>query len=145
MPRRDIDRLQGEIEELFSDLWQVPRFLGLRHGFRPSVDCFLTRNPDELTVVAELAGIDPDSVEVAVDEQSLRISGQRQRPRVEGQVYQQMEIEYGPFERVLKLAEPVDVAKATASYDRGLLTVTLPIAARPAPQERVAIAINRSS
>jgi hypothetical protein len=33
MPRRDIDRLQGEIEELFADLWQVPRFAGLRHGF----------------------------------------------------------------------------------------------------------------
>jgi HSP20 family protein len=145
MPRRDIDRLQGEIEELFSDLWQVPRFLGLRHGFRPSVDCFLTQDPHELTVVVELAGVDPDSVEVAVDERSLRVSGRRERPRVDGQVYQQMEIEYGPFERVLKLAEDVDMTKASASFDRGLLTVTLPIAARPAPRERVAIAVRRGS
>ena len=144
MARRDIDRLQGEIEELFSDLWQVPRFLGLRHGFRPSVDSFLTHEPHRLTVVVELAGVDPESIEVAVDERSLRISGQRQRPRVEGQVYQQMEIEYGPFERVIKLAEDVEVAKATADFDRGLLTVTLPVAKRPAPQERVAISIRRT-
>ena len=42
MPRRNIDRLQGEIEELFADLWQVPRFSGIRKGFRPAVDCFFT-------------------------------------------------------------------------------------------------------
>ena len=45
MARRDIDRLQGEIEELFADLWQVPRFTGMRRGFRPAVDCFHTTEP----------------------------------------------------------------------------------------------------
>ena len=58
MPRRDVERLQ-EIEELFADLWQVPRFAGLRHGFRPAVDCFVTDDPHQLNVVVELAGIDP--------------------------------------------------------------------------------------
>ena len=144
MPRREIDRLRGEIEELFSDLWQVPRFSGLRHGFRPSVDCFHTSEPHELTVVVELPGIDPDSIDVAVDERSLRIAGVRERPPVAGQVYQQMEIEYGQFERVLELTEDVDVSRTTASYDRGLLTVTLPIAERPARLSRVEISIRRS-
>jgi len=51
MARRDIDRLQGEIEELFADLWQVPRFAGMRHGFRPAVDCFVTEDPHQLNVV----------------------------------------------------------------------------------------------
>ena len=55
MARRHIDRLQGEIEELFADLWQVPRFAGTRHGFRPAVDCFSTDEP-RITVVVELAG-----------------------------------------------------------------------------------------
>src|SRR5207245_561935 len=32
--KRDIDQLQNEIKELFADLWQVPRFSGLRRGFR---------------------------------------------------------------------------------------------------------------
>ncbi len=144
MPRREIDRLRGEIEELFSDLWRVPRFSGLRHGFRPTVDCFQTTEPHELTVVVELPGIDPDSIEVALDERSLRIAGVRERPALTGQVYQQMEIEYGRFERVLELTEDVDVAQATASYDRGLLTVTFPIAERPARLSRVEISIRRS-
>ena len=43
--RRDVDKLQEEIEELFADLWQVPRFSGIRHGFRPNVDCFHTDDP----------------------------------------------------------------------------------------------------
>ena len=144
MPRREIDRLRGEIEELFSDLWQVPRFSGLRHGFRPSVDSFHTSEPHELTVVVELPGIDPDSIDVAVDERSLRIAGVRERPSVAGQVYQQMEIEYGQFERVLELTEDVDVSRTTASYDRGLLTVTLPVAERPARLSRVEVSIRRT-
>jgi HSP20 family protein len=145
MARRDIDRLQGEIEELFSDLWQVPRFAGLRHGFRPAVDCFHTDEPHELTVVVELPGVEPESIEITVEERSLTIAGERRRPRVAGQVYQQMELEYGPFQRRLQLAEDVDVTEAAASYERGLLTVTLPIAERPAKAERVAIAIRREA
>jgi HSP20 family protein len=143
MARRDIDRLQGEIEELFADLWQVPRFTGMRRGFRPAVDCFHTSEPHELTVIVELPGVDPDSVQVAVDERSLTIAGERPRPRVEGQVYQQIEIEYGAFQRQLQLSEDVDVAAASASYERGLLTITLPIAERPARAQPVAIAVRR--
>ena len=103
MARRDIDRLQGEIEELFADLWQVPRFSGIRNGFRPAVDCFFTDDPPQLVIVVELAGVDPDTIELAVEERALTISGSRARPRVPGQVYQQAEIEYGRFERRIPL------------------------------------------
>jgi HSP20 family protein len=144
MARRDIDRLQGEIEELFADLWQVPRFSGLRHGFRPAVDCFHTDDPHQLTIVAELAGVEPESVAVAIEDRALTISGERRRPRVDGQVYQQMEIEYGSFRRTLHLLEDVDATTASASFERGLLTVTLPIAERPTPTEPVAIAVVRA-
>ena len=143
MARRDIDRLQGEIEELFADLWQVPRFSGMRHGFRPSADCFHTTDPHQLTVVVELPGVDPESVRISVQERSLTIAGERPRPRVEGQVYQQIEIEYGPFQRALQLAEDVDVATASATYERGLLTIILPIVEQQAQTQPVAIVIRR--
>jgi len=143
MAKRDIDRLQGEIEELFADLWQVPRFAGLRHGFRPAVDCFHTADPHLLTVVVELSGVDPESVEVAVEERSLTISGERVRPRIEGQVYQQMELEYGAFTRSIQLTEDIDVGASSASYERGLLTITLPISERPPRPQAVAIVVRR--
>jgi HSP20 family protein len=141
MARRDIDRLQEEIEELFADLWQVPRFAGTRHGFRPAVDCFQTDDPRELTIVVELPGVDPETVRVAVEDRSLTIAGTRPRPRSEGQVYQQVEIEYGPFQRTIQLSEDVDVTRAGASYDRGLLTIRLPITERPARVQPIAIVV----
>jgi HSP20 family protein len=144
MPRRDVERLQGEIEELFADLWQVPRFAGLRHGFRPAVDCYVTDEPHELHVVVELAGIDPDSLELAVDGQALTIAGERSRPRVGGQVYQQAEIEYGRFERRVPLGHRIAGGSASASYEAGLLRVTFPIAKRPPRRGPVAIVVRRA-
>jgi HSP20 family protein len=131
--RRDLEDLRGEIQELFADLWQVPRFAGMHRGFRPNVDSFHTDDPHELTVVVELPGIDPASLNLLVDERTLVISGERARPRVEGAVYQQMEIEYGPFRRQVRLSEDIDPERASARYDRGVLTVSLPVAEKPAP------------
>ena len=145
MARRDIDRLQGEIEELFADLWQVPRFSGIRSGFRPAVDCFWTDEPPQLVVVVELAGVDPDSIELTVEERALTISGSRARPRVPGQVYQQAEIEYGRFERRIPLDRDVDAAAATAAYEAGMLRITLPTARRAPAGPGVVIVVRRSS
>jgi len=142
MARRDIDRLQGEIEELFADLWQVPRFSGLRHGFAPAVDCFATNDPNQLVVVVELAGVDPASIEIRVAEQTLTISGQRARPRVDGQVYQQAEIAYGRFERRIPLGHDIAPASASAAYEAGMLRITLPVAKR-ASRGAVAIVVRR--
>ena len=145
MPRRrDIDRLQGEIEELFADLWQVPRYSGLRPGFRPLVDCYRTDEPPALTIVVELAGVDPAALQLDVGERELQITGERRRPPGPGRVYQQMEIEYGRFDRRIPLAEPIDVGAATANYDAGLLTIVLPLAERRLHAERITIAIRRS-
>jgi HSP20 family protein len=130
--RRDVNRLQEEIEELFADLWQVRGFAGLRRGFRPHVDCYRSEEPPAVTVVVDLAGIDPEGVEVVVTERTVVISGERRRPGLECRVsYRQMEIEYGSFQRRISLAEDVDPEAAEATYERGLLTVVLPLAHKP--------------
>ena len=141
--RRNLDDLQGEIQELFADLWQVPAFAGLRHGYRPQCDCFRTEDPPALHVVLELPGMDPDSVEVYVAGRSFMVSGTRERPNMPGARYQQMEIEYGPFQRRIELGEDVDPAGASASYERGLLRVVLPLAQRVAEQTKIAIEVRR--
>jgi HSP20 family protein len=143
MTRRDVDKLQEEIEELFADLWQVPRFSGLRHGFRPNVDCFHTDDPHALTVVVELPGVDPQSVRVVAGERLLVIAGERKRPRVPGRVYQQMEIEYGPFQRKVHLAEDIDPEAAVARFEHGVLTVELPVVAQAPAQGRYRITVER--
>ena len=54
--RRDTERLRSEVEELFADLWQLPRFVHARTGFRPPVDYFVSASGQQLVVVVELAG-----------------------------------------------------------------------------------------
>jgi HSP20 family protein len=140
--RRDIDKLHEEIEELFADLWQVPRFAGTRRGFRPNVDSFHTEEPHELTVVIELPGVDPGSLNLVVGERMLVIAGERHRPKVDGGVsYQQMEIEYGPFTRHVRLSEDVDPERALARYEYGVVTITLPVTDKPALRGRVSIEV----
>ena len=139
--RRDIDRLRGEIDELFADLWQIPRFAGLRSGFRPQVDCLLTDDPPRVTVIVDLAGVDPAQVEVLLTGRELQLSGVRERPAIAGARVQQMEIDYGPFQRSVALPADVDFERADARYERGLLVVTMPLAERPPAQAKVPIEV----
>jgi HSP20 family protein len=143
MSRRDVDKLQEEIEELFADLWQVPRFSGLRHGFRPNVDCFHTDEPHALTVVVELPGVAAESLQVVAGERVLAIAGERKRPQMPGRVYQQMEIEYGSFQRQVRLMEDVNPEHAHASFERGVLTIVLPVVEQPMPAGRYRITVER--
>ena len=103
MPRDPIDRLRVEMEELFNDLWQVPRFTRRQGGFRPQIDCYITERPAAFHVIVELAGVDPAKIQVFTDEGTLIVSGERRRPRCTGRVYQQMEIDYGRFTRQVVL------------------------------------------
>jgi HSP20 family protein len=145
MPRRDINKLHEDVEELFADLWQMPRFSG-RGGFRPNVDSYHTDDPHQLTVVIELPGVDPESISIVVGERALAVTGDRPRPKVEGRVYQQMEIEYGPFRRLVRLPEDVDPELAKATFERGIVTVTLPVtesAAATSAGGKVSIEVTR--
>ena len=139
--RRDIDRLRGEIDDLFSELWQVPRFAARRGAYLPQVDCYRTDDPPELTVIVELPGIDPDELRIVAGVRALLVEGERRRPEGTGRVYQQMEIDYGPFRREIPFAEDVDVDAATARYEHGLLTVVLPLAKRAPQEARVTIEV----
>jgi HSP20 family protein len=139
--RRDFEHAADEIEQLFADLWQVfPFSRTLRRGYRPQVDVYRSENPPTLTVQIELPGVDPEDVQLVASPQALLIAGERRRPKDCGH-YQQLEIDYGPFQRQITLAEDVDPEEANATYERGILTVRLPIAPRPAPRESVSIVV----
>jgi HSP20 family protein len=142
--RRELEHAAEEIEQLFADLWQVfPFSRGMRRGYRPEVDVYRTGNPPALTVVVELPGVDPGEVEVIASTQALVIAGERRRPKDCGH-YQQLEIDYGPFQRQVTLAEPVDPERASATYERGFLTILLPVAPTPAPVESISIVVTAS-
>ena len=142
--KRDIDDLAGEIQELFADMWQVPRFsAGLRQGYRPQADCYRTDDPPALNVIVELPGVEPSSVEVVVAGHALTISGERTRPRVSGAHYLAMEIEYGAFKRTVELGVEIDPTNVKATYDKGMLKVVMPLAPK-APEGKVNIEVRKA-
>jgi Lon protease-like protein/HSP20 family molecular chaperone IbpA len=126
--RREIDRMKSEMEELFADLCQVPRLVARRAGFDPALDVYRTDDPPAITVVVELAGIDPDGVDAAGRGRRPHVRGRRSRPAGDRRFYQHIEIDYGIFERRVQLNEAVDSEAASATYEYGLLH---PPSARP--------------
>jgi HSP20 family protein len=138
----DIERLHSELEEVFNELWHGPRFTVPRRGFRPRIDVVRTEEPDELRVTVDLAGVDPADVHIAVHERALLITGQRRRLKPDCRIsYHLMEVEYGAFERRIGLPEHVDPDGARATYERGLLTVLLPVAAAAPRPGRILIRV----
>jgi HSP20 family protein len=130
--RVNFERMWREMDELlgapFGEQW--PRARAANAGFSPRVDVYY--RPDErLAIVkAELAGVDIDSVALEVSGRELVITGERPVQETEGRVYQQVEIEAGPFRRVVELGADVVAEQARASYDDGILLVELPLAGR---------------
>jgi len=139
--RRELEHGIEELEQLFADLWQVVPFArGMRRGFRPDVDCFRTEDPAAIVVLLELPGIEPERIQLVAAPRGLLVTGERRRPKECGH-YQQMEIEYGPFQRELTFAEDIDPDATTATYERGILRVTLPVAPKPAVRDSVSIPV----
>ena len=98
---------------------------GSASAWQPLVDIFERR--DAILVVVEVPGADKDSLEVVVESGALKISGYRPKQLPEGTEHvHQMEIQYGPFTRILGLPEGVDVDRIEAKYEGGHLTIEIP-------------------
>lgn len=94
----------------------------------PNAD--VIEHADGLLVRLELAGVDPATIQLTATASALMVHGQRKNPDAAGTApgfrFRQMEIEYGPFERVLHLPFTVNQEKARARMVQGLLEIELP-------------------
>jgi HSP20 family protein len=140
MPQqRDIfanfERMRREMDELFGDVFD--RGLARRRGgFSPAVDVYYASDPPRAVVRADLAGIDPTAVQLEVRGRELVLSGHRETesPPSDDRVYQQLEIERGAFRRVVALGADVDADAADATYEDGILTVSMPLRGPASPR-----------
>ena len=99
-----------------------------RAGFSPAVDVFYADDPPRAVVHAELAGIDAGDLGLEIQGRALTLTGHRREADAEGRVYQQLEIEHGPFRRTIELGAEVVAEQARATYQDGILRVELPLA-----------------
>jgi HSP20 family protein len=149
MPERDLfanfERMRREMDQLFGD-WPGRSLVGARtSGFSPKVDLYYCGAEPEsgaaqrAIVKVDLAGVELSEVSIEISGRELVISGQRPVQETEGRVYQQVEIDSGPFRRIVELQVDVNPERAKATYEDGILRIELPLRDQAETSRRVPI------
>jgi len=140
-PERELfanfERMRREMDELFGDV--LERRGLARRGFSPRVDVYYADQPPRAVVEADLAGVEIGEVGIEIRGRKLVIAGRRRARESHGRAYQQIEIEHGPFRRVVELGVDVVADEAHATYEDGILRVEIPLAQPGEPARRVPI------
>ena len=120
-PFRDFDRLTEQL-------------LGSGAAARPMpMDVY--RSGDHFVLHFDLPGIDPESVDLSVEENVLTVRASRAARSTEGVQFLVAERPTGEFTRQLVLGNGVDLSGIAATYDAGVLTVTIPVAETAKPRK----------
>lgn len=133
-PMRDFMTLRQAMDRLFEDSFVRRGPAGVVAGertIRLPIDAYSTEN--ELVVVAPIPGADPEDVQITIEGDTLTIKGEI-RPPLENMEYVFQERAFGPFARSLTLNVPVEADKAEASFENGLLTLSIPKAEAVKPK-----------
>jgi HSP20 family protein len=120
-PFRELDRVAGA----FFDTRQGPRLMPMD----------LYRSGDTYVLNADLPGIDPGSVDVDLDGQLLTIRAERTLAAEGDRKWLARERQSGSFLRQLNLGEGIDRDRIAASYDNGVLSVTIPVSEKAKPRK----------
>lgn len=119
--------LQREINNMFDNFFRgfdLQPF-DSRSGFVPKVD--VSENDTEITVVAELPGMDENNIDVSICKDTLTIKGEKKEEKQDkGDNYYRMERSFGSFCRTIALPADVEIDKTEAKFKNGVLTVKVP-------------------
>ncbi|HNP64573.1 MAG TPA: Hsp20/alpha crystallin family protein [Woeseiaceae bacterium] len=129
-----VGELQNEINRLFSN-WGDTESSGATAGWVPSVDIqeFDTR----FQLYVDVPGVDPDAVDITLDNGVLTISGERGLPAMpegEKMVHRRSERGQGQFHRRFILPDTVDAEKVKATDRHGVLEISIPKQAKAQPR-----------
>ncbi|HET7482160.1 MAG TPA: Hsp20/alpha crystallin family protein [Actinomycetota bacterium] len=126
---------RNEVDDLFNRFFggseTMPAWTG---GYSVPTDVF--HMDDRLVIQMDLPGVNPDEVEVTVQENTLLINGKRSFPFDAKDVrFVRRGVFYGDFTQRVSLGKGLDVENINASYDNGVLTLTVPYSAEVQPKK----------
>lgn len=125
-PMRDFMTLRQAVDRLFDEAFTrgEPGMRGpAERVWRLPIDAYATEN--ELVLQAPICGVSPEDVHITVEGDTLTIRGEMPAP-LENVDYIFQERPFGQFVRSLTLNVPVQADKAEASFENGMLTLTIP-------------------
>ncbi|BBX20376.1 heat-shock protein Hsp20 [Mycolicibacterium duvalii] len=130
-PFSDLDALTRGLLTNQTGSGRAPRFMPMD----------LCKVADHYVLTADLPGVDPGSVDVNVDNGTLTISAHRTARSEESAQWLANERFFGSYRRQLSLGEGIDTGAISATYENGVLTVTIPVAEKAKPRK---IAVNHA-
>jgi HSP20 family protein len=111
------------------------------YGAYPPINVF--EDQHGTVIIAEVPGFDPAKIEVSGQGRTLTIRGERKRAEgLNPSGYHRRERRFGEFSRSIQLSDELDMAKATAKYEHGVLTLKVPKAEAAKPRQ---ITVNTAS
>lgn len=114
---------QEEVNRMLDDFFG--RETAFDMGWSPNID--ITENDDNITVKAEIPGIDPKDIDISIVDETLTIKGEKKEEKEnKGKHYYRVERSYGSFTRTIDLPAPVMADKVKAEDHHGVLEITLP-------------------
>ena len=102
-------------------------------GWSPALDLYASG--DHLVAVVELPGMRREDIDISLHDGTLTISGERKGESTNGETVQRTERYFGTFRRSITLPTRVDASKVSATYQDGILKVTLPKAEEAKPKQ----------
>jgi HSP20 family protein len=95
----------------------------------------LYQSNDNVVAVVELPGMRKEDIDISLHDGTLTISGERERKNAGGEKAERTERYVGTFRRSIALPTRVDASKVSATYEDGILKVTLPKAEEAKPKQ----------
>jgi HSP20 family protein len=99
------------------------------------------RRGDDVVLLFDLPGIDPQSIDLTVDQHVLTIRAERHAQSVDGAEVLASERPHGTFTRRVFLADTLDTGHISAEYHNGVLELTIPVSERAKPR-KIEVAAN---
>lgn len=124
---REHSRRQSDIDDLYRSLLTGHGSIGNggRRVWRPPVEVY--ESPDALEIVAEIAGMKREDIDVLIEGDVLTLRGNRHDPAsCDQRTYHESRIAYGAFAADIHIPFAVEADSASASYENGFLRITLP-------------------
>ncbi|SDD58370.1 HSP20 family protein [Natrinema hispanicum] len=120
-----LERLQRQFENI-SRMWDLERF-GLSESEMTSIGIDLIDHGDEFELTANVPGFDRDEIDARISENTLTITAEREaETEAKEELYLKRERAHRSVSRSIRLPEPVDEENVTATYENGVLRLTLP-------------------
>jgi HSP20 family protein len=99
------------------------------------------RRGDDVVLLFDLPGIDPQSIDLTVDQNVLTIRAERRAQSMDGAEVLASERPHGTFTRRVFLADTLDTGNISAEYHNGVLELTIPVSERAKPR-KIEVAAN---